>query len=172
MANTEQARLTGLAAFLPAVAKTDSRVYKKVYESNRQRIYGLSFWMTGNELEAEELMRNVFIRVFATSSNLTAEGIDRALVTELRDIAPIGPLTLESETCTEVVNVRRNVLRPNLERAVVQLPWTERFIYLLHDGEGYDHSKIARMLGLTEDESRFGLHQARLRLRQVLAQLD
>jgi RNA polymerase sigma-70 factor (ECF subfamily) len=54
---------------------------------------------------------------------------------------------------------------------VVQLPPTERLVFLLHDVEGYEHARIARMLGLSENESRYGLHQARLRLRQLLARL-
>jgi RNA polymerase sigma-70 factor (ECF subfamily) len=172
MANTQQARLAGLTAFLPTVAKTDARVYEKVYEQNRHRVYALAFWMTDNELAAEELMRNVFCRVFAASAEMTAEAVDRALVIELREMAPLGPLTLECDTCEEVLNVRRNVLRCHLERAVVQLPWTERLIYLLHDGEGYDHRRVGRMLGLTVEESQYGLHQARTRLRQLLARMQ
>ena len=39
----------------------------------------------------------------------------------------------------------------------------------MHDAENYDHARIARTLGLTEDESRRGLHQARLRMRELLA---
>ena len=42
-------------------------------------------------------------------------------------------------------------------------------IFLLHDVEAYDHARISRTLGVSEQESQFGLHQARLRLRQLLA---
>jgi len=41
-----------------------------------------------------------------------------------------------------------------LERAVIQLPDTEKMIFLMHDVEGYDHARIARLLGMTEDSSR------------------
>jgi len=51
----------------------------------------------------------------------------------------------------------------------VKLPPTERLIYLLHDGEGYGHERIAFTLGISEEGSRFGLHQARLGLRTLLA---
>ena len=49
-----------------------------------------------------------------------------------------------------------------VNRAVVQLPPTERMIFLMHDVENYDHARIAHILGLSEDESRYGLHQGRL----------
>jgi DNA-directed RNA polymerase specialized sigma24 family protein len=42
-------------------------------------------------------------------------------------------------------------------------------IFLLHDVEAYDHARISRTLGVSEQESQLGLHQARLCLRQLLA---
>jgi RNA polymerase sigma-70 factor (ECF subfamily) len=95
--------------------------------------------------------------------------VDCALLEEIRQLVPVGALTLNQGTCSEVLSVRRNVKRVDLERAVVKLPATERLIYLLHDGEGYDHERIAFTLGITEDDSRRGLHQARLGLRTLLA---
>jgi DNA-directed RNA polymerase specialized sigma24 family protein len=59
-----------------------------------------------------------------------------------------------------------------LERAVVQLPATEKLIFLLHDVESYEHERIAKLLGITTDESKFGLHQARLRVRELVARMQ
>jgi DNA-directed RNA polymerase specialized sigma24 family protein len=44
-------------------------------------------------------------------------------------------------------------------------------IFLLHDVEGYDHARICQYLGLSENESRHGLHQGRLLLRKLLAEM-
>jgi len=41
----------------------------------------------------------------------------------------------------------------------------------MHDVENYSHERIARTLGLDENESIQGLHQARLRLRRLLADM-
>ena len=43
---------------------------------------------------------------------------------------------------------------------------------VLHDVEGYNHVRIAKLIGLSEDESRNGLHQARLRMRELLAAMN
>jgi RNA polymerase sigma-70 factor, ECF subfamily len=67
------------------------------------------------------------------------------------------------------MSVRRNVRRVDLERAVVQLPATERLVFLMHDVEDYDHSRISRCVGISEEESRRALHFARLRVRELLA---
>ena len=58
------------------------------------------------------------------------------------------------------------------ERAVMQVPATERLIFMMHDVECYEHERIARSLGITEDESRQGLHQARLRVRNLVSQMQ
>jgi len=167
-ASIEQAKLNGFAT---AISRPEARVraYQEAFEENRHRVYSLAFRMTDDELVAEELMINSFCRAFALSPDPDAESLDRALVTELRELMPLGTLTLECDTCSEVVGLRRNVKRVELERAVVQLPVTERMIFLLHDVERYDHSRIGRILGLSEQESAYGLHQARLRLRELFA---
>ena len=166
---THEAKLTGLAAYLPNAVEARAENYKQVFEEHRHRVYALAFWMTDNELAADEIMSATFCRAFAGSVDPSAESVDRALMTELREIMAIGYLTLECAPATEIHNVRGNTKRVHLERAVVQLPATERLIFLLHDVERYDHARISRTVGVTEEESRLGLHQARLRLRELLA---
>lgn len=168
----QQAKLTGLMAYLPEAAQARVETYKQVYEEHRHRVYSLAFWMTDNEIAAEELMTNTFIRAFAVSPDPDGEVVDRALLTEVRELVPVGTLTLDCSPSTVVENVRRNVKRVHLERAVVQVAPTERLIFLLHDVESYDHARVARTLGISEEESRQGLHQARLRLREILATLQ
>src|SRR5947209_6185123 len=125
-----------LAGFISALPTEQVGTYSRVYEQNRHRVYALAFWMTDNEMTAEEVMGNVFRRAFAHSAKPSPEVVDRALVSELHGMAPMGVLTLAAETSRTVLNVRKNVLRTHLERAVVQVPRTERFIFLLHDVEG------------------------------------
>lgn len=165
-----QVKITECGAILPALGERSRDCYHEVYERNRHRIYSLAFWMTDNELAAEELMKSAFVRAFAVNPEPTPEALDRALIAELRErMLLLGALTLRQVECRQVINLRRNTLRVHLERAVVQLPATERMIFLLHDVEAYDHARISRLLAISEEESRYGLHQARLRLRELLA---
>ena len=173
MANSiQQANFSALAAYLPLnAADTKVENFQQAYDQNRHRIYALSFWMTDNELTAEELLASTFRRAFAKSDAPNAIDIDQALVSEVRDLTTVGVLSLSCDLATEVSDVRSNIKRVHLERAVVQLPATERLIYLLHDGEGYNHTRVASMLGLTLDESKFGLHQARMRIRELVVSM-
>lgn len=165
----DQAKITGLVAHFPVTAETSLARYEKAYEEHRHRVYALAFWMTDSEVAAEEISSSVFAHAFAKGSIPGAETVDRILLSEIRDLMPIGILRLNIAATSDAASIRGNVKRVDLERAVVQLPPTERMIFLLHDVEAYDHARIARTLGVSEQESQFGLHQARLYLRQLLA---
>lgn len=166
-ARTEEAKLIGFPA---RVSRREAPVeaYQEAFEESRHRVYSLAFCMTDNELLAEELAVGSFCRAFALSPDPDAESMERALIAELRQLMPLGSLTLHCAPCSQVVGLRRNIKRAELERAVVQLPPTERLIFLLHDAARHDHARIGRLLGLSPQESACGLHQARLRLRELL----
>ena len=166
--NIWNAKFTGFATEIPAVVSR-AEAFKAIYEEHQNRIYNLAFYLTDNELTAESLSARVFANTFAQNATPSAEVLDRALISELRETAEIGTLTLDEPVCEETANARRNVKRAVLERAVVSLPATERIIFLMHDVEGYDHSRIARTLGINTDESKRGLHQARLAVRRLVA---
>jgi len=170
MSNTIQAKLAAFGIYAPAKQASVDEL-KEVYEANRHRVYSFAFWMTDNELSAEEVSENVFLRVFGLSQAPSEEVVDQLLLAEIREMMPVGVLTLECGVATEVESIRHNVKRVHLERAVVQLPSTERMIFVMHDGEGYPHERIARTIGITEGESRHGLHQARLRIRELVAEM-
>jgi RNA polymerase sigma-70 factor, ECF subfamily len=157
------------AVLFPAAASRELN-YSAVYTEHCHRIYSLAFWMTDNELLAEELATNTFLRVFAADRVPQALQVDQAFLAEVRESFPVGTLTLNGASAGSRVRMRTNIKRVHLERAVVQLPPTEKLIFLLHDVDAYSHERIAHLLGISEDESRFGLHQARLRIRELVSQ--
>jgi RNA polymerase sigma-70 factor (ECF subfamily) len=162
---------TAIVRFLPSAESKRLESYKAVYEQNRHRVYSFAFWMTDSEPLAEEISERTFVRAFSLSARPDPEMIDRALLRELQseESVQMVPLQLECAPVVEVSNVRRNTMRVDLERAIVQLPHTERMIFCMHDGDGYDHARIARTLGISEKESQLGLHQARLRIRELVS---
>ena len=167
-----EAKTTYLTTFLPVQESSEKTAHESIFAENRHRIYSLAFWMTDSEPEAQEIQEFAFARAFAYHPDPTPEEIDRALLNELRERMTIGYLSLQAETCSEILSVRRNTLRVHLERAIVQLPATERLIFCLHDGEGYTHERIAGTLGLTAEESQVGLHEARCRIRELVAEMQ
>jgi DNA-directed RNA polymerase specialized sigma24 family protein len=169
MATIQQNRFSNFAAVVPTVVPATGELGWQSLESHQHRLYSLAFWMTDHELLAAELVGNTFRRAFAECHQPAAEDFDRCLIAELREQVELGELTLECVPCSDTPSVRRNTKRIHLERAVVQLPATERLIFLMHDVEGYGHARIARALAITERQSEYGLHQARLRMRELLS---
>lgn len=161
-----------LTATAPSIALD---FYQQVFEEHRHKIYSLAFWMTDNEMTAEEISTTVFARTFSrtrpySDSKRVAEDIDRNLVSVLREYMPIGSLTLDVKASARE-SIKENTKRVHLERAVVQIPATERLVFLMHDVENYRHADIAQKLGITEDESKSALYQARILVRELIAQM-
>jgi RNA polymerase sigma-70 factor (ECF subfamily) len=163
--------ISNLALLIPAVESRTTN-YDEIYSEHCHRIYSLAFWMTDNELAAEQLSGNVFLRAFAISDSPRTEQIDLAFLAEIREMITIGTLTLNNTVSAETKSVYGNVKRVHLERAIVELPATEKLIFLLHDVESYGHEKISRLLGMTVQESQSGLHQARLQMRELISRMQ
>ena len=162
------------AAFVQCIPSAVSQCQerrKAIYEANRRRVYSFAFWMTDSEPLAEHVSECTFLRAFSVYDQPDDEQVDQALLRELQKEASVllEPLQLQCDMARQVSGVRRNTRRVELERAIVQLPHTERMIFCMHDGDGYDHVRIARTLGISENESRQGLHQARLRIRELVS---
>ena len=166
-----QGAIENAGVFVPAIGTQTARS-SEIYNEHCHRIYSLAFWMTDHELLAEQLAANTFLRAFARASQPQREQIDQAFLAEMRELTPLGTLSLRSNNSGNTESVRGNMKRIHLERAVVGLPATERLIFLLHDVEGYEHQRIAKLLGINEDEARLGLHQARMQIRDVVAQMQ
>jgi len=162
-------KIFGMAAYSPALLQNKRETYSEIYDCNRHRVYSLAFWMTDNELAAEQLMTDTFCSAFAVSEEPTADDIDRALVAELRQYIAIGTLILNCAPCDQVLSVRCNAQRVDLERAMIELPNTEKMIFVMHDVLNYDYARVAFLIGISETNCRLGSHQARLRMRELLA---
>ncbi len=141
---------------------------RDVYESHRHRTFSLAFYMTGNEIEAEEILATTFIRAFQQSESPDGFAVDSALLGELSERFP-----LKKEEPPAVISPGNfshgNVRRPDLEAAVHSLPANERVLFLLRDVEGYSAAAIARLLDLPEAQVQRGCFSARIRLSQILA---
>jgi RNA polymerase sigma-70 factor (ECF subfamily) len=143
---------------------------RDVFESHRHRTFSLAFYMTGNEVEAEEILTVTFVRAFQQHEKPDAFAVDSALMQEL---SARFPLRNEESPAVLVPGDglnRRNVRRPDLEVAVRALPANERLLFLLRDVEGYSPAMISRLLDIPEAQVVRACFSARIRLHQVLAQ--
>jgi RNA polymerase sigma-70 factor, ECF subfamily len=169
--STQVERLSAFTSFQEVTAAVPVETFQRIFEENRHRIYSLAFWMSDNELTAEEISTRVFCRAFSAAAQPSTDQIDASLLKELREIMPIGVLTLHL-TSTTTQPMRRNIKRIHMERAVVQIPSTERLAFLLHDVEGYEAVKVGNLLGLSPEEVKEAVYQARLLMRELIADMQ
>jgi RNA polymerase sigma-70 factor, ECF subfamily len=145
---------------------------RDVYESHRHRAFSLAFYMTGNEIEAEEILANTFVRAFQQNERPDGFAVDCALLAELGK-----RFALRQEEPAAVPGAgsgltQRNVRRSDLEVAIRNLPPIERLLFLLRDVEGYSPAVISRLLDLSENKVQRICFSARIRLSQDLAEQD
>ncbi len=142
---------------------------RDVYETHRHRTFAVAYYMTGNEIEAEEVLTDTFVRAFGNQQEPNGQQVDTAMVSELRERLPIDEVA-EPAASIEVIGLGgRNIKRTELEEALKELPANERIIFLLRDVEGYAPEKVAELLEIPRQQVERTLFSARIRLRNVLA---
>ncbi len=165
---------------------TSGQRQRDIFDSHRHHVFSVAYYMTGNELEAEEILQATFIRALQSPAEIPGsdticakqsseiDGIDRALLAELTQRFLLAP-TAEAEMPTDgsaavALDSTRNVRRTELEEAVWGLPDAERLLFLLRDVEGYSPERIARLVCWPVAQVRRTLHAARMHLREQLAE--
>lgn len=163
---------TRIVASVRAERSLEAR-QRDIYDSHRHRTFSLAYYMTGNEIEAERILTQTFVRAFESAPEPTGQEVDLALLTELRKRVSLDldiPLyTSLLETGTQFSRqVGRNVRRTDLEEGLAELPPMERLLFLLRDVEGYAPAAIAELLRMPESYVNRGVCTARIRLRRLL----
>lgn len=146
------------------------QIRRDVYDSHRHRVYALAYYMTGNELTAENILTRCFTQAFRSKVEPEASDVDQSLLGLLREDGVLESMAVrgmpEAQPGTAASG---NILRTDMEEALLELPAAERLIYLLSDVEGYSAAKIAELTGRPEREMTVAVMGVRLRLRESIA---
>ena len=159
----------------------DEVAFEALYRGNVGRVYGLCLRMLGEQVAAEELTQDVFVRAW---QKLKLFRGDSAFSTWLHRLA-VNVVLQHLRTrkrrearvkLTDDVTRLAGSTKPapvgkrmDLEKALATLPDGARTVFVLHDIEGYKHAEIADMTGTAVGTSKAQLHRARKLLREVLA---
>ncbi|HEU4994179.1 MAG TPA: RNA polymerase sigma factor [Gemmatimonadaceae bacterium] len=169
-------------ALLERARRGDPSAHRALYDAHVDRIYRLTFRLTGTEHAAREVTQDVFVRAFAGIEGFRG---DSAFSTWLHSIAVslslneirrrkrerarTAPLD-EANELTDSAPRSDPLLRERVMKAVNDLPEGCRTVFMMHDAEGYTHQEIATALGVTAGTSKAQLARAREKLRAALAQ--
>jgi RNA polymerase sigma-70 factor (ECF subfamily) len=165
-----------------AARRGDASAHRALYDTHVDRIYRLTYRLTGREHLARELTQDTFVRAFGRLKGFRG---DSAFGTWLHTIAVSITLNElrrlkrerlreapfeEALTVTDSVPYSDPLLRDKLMTAVNELPEGCRAVFMMHDSEGFTHQEIAAALGVTEGTSKAQLSRARGKLRVALAE--
>jgi RNA polymerase sigma-70 factor (ECF subfamily) len=142
---------------------------RDIFDSHRHRVFSVSYYMTGSEIEAEEILQGTFIRAFLKENEPDHAIIDTALLEQLRDQRVLVEETPLPAPTAGYLPQRNNILRTELEEAIRFLPSNERLVFLLMDVEGYAATRVAEMLNISPSTVLRTALTARMRLRAELA---
>jgi RNA polymerase sigma-70 factor (ECF subfamily) len=151
----------------------DRVAFEALYRRHAARIHALALRMSGSQARAEELTQEVFVRAWR---RLPSFRHDSQFGTWLRRLATHGIIDelrkhqrrdKGREVRTEAPRTTPHA-RVDLDRAICTLPDKARQVFVLHDVEGFKHTEIAQMMGITPGTARGQLHRARALLREAL----
>lgn len=159
--------------------KNDRNIQKQLYEKYCRRMLVVCLRYTKNQLEAEDILQESFIKVFDNIKKFRKEcpleaWIKRIVInTALKNnrsklyLHPAVDLEHIENDFNENITLSNYNYRELLE-IVRQLPPRYQIVFNLYAIEGYQHKEIAEMLGITEGTSKSQYSRARVILQRIV----
>jgi len=159
----------------------DEEALETIFRNFRLPLFNLALRYTYNAAVAEDLLQDVFLKVFTHLKDLDKEG---AFVGWIYRITITTCLTyLRSHKHLKVKMVAlgdvetklsggeprgEKMLAQSIEEALQPLPPRLKSVFLLHDVQGFKHREIAEIMGCSEGTCKSQLFKARVKIRRHL----
>jgi RNA polymerase sigma-70 factor (ECF subfamily) len=158
----------------------DARAFEELVRRHLRSAHAAALGVLGHEADAEDVCQDAFLTALEKLDEcrdperfaawLMRIVRNQALnFRERRSLRQGEPLEDAAPVSDSSDPAERSELRGRLLAALESLPTSQREVVLLHDLEGWRHREIADLLGTSEGAVRVRLHEARRRLRAVLA---
>lgn len=157
------------------VAQGDMEAFHTLYDSTKKSIYGFALSITKNTYDAEDVLQETFLKVYAAAGDYTGQGkpmawmftITRNLaLSRLRERGRTAALE-DAPEAVELSSVQDVEQRLLLQQLLSLLTEEEREIVVLHVAGGLRHREIGEMLGLPLSTVLSKYHRAIKRLAQT-----
>lgn len=160
----------------------DLAAMESIYEMFKRPVFGLVYRHTRNQAVAEDLLQDVFLKIFANLRNVRDAGTFPGWVFRIAlntCYSFLRKKKAQGDKLVPLEDLGGNVedlkgepvekdLRGTLDQAIQTLAPRLRSVFLLHDVQGFKHAEIARTLGCSIGTSKSQLFKARIKLREFL----
>ena len=164
----------------------DSSAFEELFERYSRRIYALTYRMTANRQEAEDILQDVFLRAYEYIMGYRRISnfypwLCRVAINLAMDYHRSSHSRESLEFGEGGIGLSANIARSNpqsaveskelveqINAAVETLPLRQRQVFALKNVAGLSHKEIALVLGCSQDSVRANLYQAVRKLREKL----
>jgi RNA polymerase sigma-70 factor (ECF subfamily) len=160
----------------------DMAALESLYGMFKGPVFGLVYRHTQNRAIAEDLLQDVFLKVFSHMSDVRDASTFPAWVFRITLNTAYSHLRqkrVQNDRTLPLAGLEGKVEEPGaepvetdlkgpLEEAIHALAPRLRSVFLLHDVQGFKHEEIARALGCAVGTSKSQLFKARMKVRNYL----
>ncbi len=152
----------------------------------KHKLYRYAFRILGNQMAAEDVVQEVFIKVWKRREEVKEiDNKEAWCMTVTRNLAldklrkkkysyePVEEhYAIKDITMDPAQQVQSNNIMSMIKGAINMLPNDQKQVVHLRDVEGYKYKEIAEITGLTIEKVKVYLHRARLTLRKQLSNIE
>jgi RNA polymerase sigma-70 factor, ECF subfamily len=156
--------------------------YEELYRTQSAKMKSIAMNLLGNRHDAEDVVQETFLKIHRGIKHFKGQSAFstwtyRILVNCCYDMrrrkvrrqeTPEQDLVEEDETFESPAVASDHPLRLMLEKCVAELTPHLRSVFLLYEVEGFKHSEIGTILGISEMASKNALYQSKRKLREML----
>jgi RNA polymerase sigma-70 factor (ECF subfamily) len=160
----------------------NSKAQQQLYTQYVKAMYNICRRMTNNEAEAEDVLQDAFSDAFYRLNSFRYEStfgawLKRIVVNHCinhlkkrkADLVPMNDLTILDSWYEEIQDDEEAKLSVSrILKASELLPEGYRVIFSLYLLEGYDHTEISEIMGITESTSKSQFLRAKQKIREIL----
>lgn len=156
----------------------NSNAQFRLYDQYSKAMYNLAYRILNNREDAEDILQESFVECFRNLASFRFESTFGAWLKKIiinRCINHIRKKKIDltlCETLPQVIYEEEEEIIYETEKifkAIEMLPDGYRVILTLYLLEGYDHSEISQILGISESTSKSQYSRAREKLRNILS---
>lgn len=166
--------------FIARCLDNDAKSQAELYQWYAPKMFGICLRYTRNQMEAEDILQEGFIKVFRCLKDYRNDGslegwIRKTIVNTainfynkkikfLKDVSldETGPISNEEESAIDQLSAKE------LLELIRELPDGYRMVFNLNVIEGYSHREIGDILEISENTSKSQLSRARMVLQAKL----
>ncbi|MBA9076155.1 MULTISPECIES: RNA polymerase sigma factor [Rufibacter] len=164
----------------------DLQEFKSKVLPSKQKLYRLALFMLQNKEEAEDILQDVFLKLWTNKHKLHAYAsieafamsitknlcLDKLKSRKNKQMVDVSDMDLNSGEQTPYQRYELADQVHKVQELVKELPEQQRVILHLRDVEGYSYEEVEQVTGMNVNAIRVALSRARKSVRDGLLKLE